>query len=244
MLVSHGCQPAACLQGMVAVCQDLLLKGFTAVLSEQPLLALELAGCCKSLRDICRPHLIFENLSKLLLESWNVPVISGSAHFFCLVIPPDSQIRLARYFRPAKSYERALAVFQQHTLNLIPWDAWYAQALDTIAHALCKKHGQQCMCDPQKSAGRSSTKQLLSKQHFQEDTHAMILQVIADITTGMRSMGKWPRPRPPILHVQSIEASLYHLSLRSFVIANPRRNPKQILWMGARLNYNLEVLTR
>jgi len=226
------------------VCQDLLLKGFTAVLNEQPLLALELAGCCKSLRDICRPHLIFENLSKLLLESWAVPVVSCSSHFFCLVIPPDSQIRLARYFGPAKSNERALAVFQQHTLNLIPWDAWYAQALDNIAHALCKKDGQQYMCDPQKSAGRSFAKQLLSEQRFQEDMHAIILQVTADIATGLRSMGKWPRPRPPILHVQSIEASLYHLSLRSFVIGNPRKNRMQTLWMGARLYYNLEVLTR
>ncbi len=89
---------------MVAVCQDMLLKGFTAVLSEQPLLALGLADRCKSLRDICRPHLIFENLSKLLLECWAVPDVKWST----------------RYFSLAKSYERALAVFQQHTLNLIP----------------------------------------------------------------------------------------------------------------------------
>ncbi len=235
----QGYEPAACLQGMVAVCQDLLLKGFTAVLNEQPLLALELAGCCKSLRDVCRPHLIFEDLSKLLLEKWAVPVVNWSAPWFCLVIPPDSQIRLARYFGPAKSYERALAVFQQHTLNLIPWDAWYAQALDTIAHALCKKEGQQSMCDPQKSGGRSYAKQLSSKQRFQEDMHAIVLQVTTDIATGLTSMGKWPGTRPPILHVQSIEASLYHLSLLSFVIGNPRKNRIQSLWMGARLCYNL-----
>ena len=208
MLVFHGCQPAACLQAMVAVCQDLLLRGFTALLSEQPLLALELAGCCNSLRDISRPHLIFENLSKLLLENWAVPDVKWSAPCFCLVIPPDSEIRLARYFGPAKSYERALAVFQQHTLNLIPWDAWYAQALDNITHALCEKDGQQCMCDLPKSAGKSIAKQLLSKQLCQEDMHAIILQVTADIATGLRFMGKWPGSRPPILHVQSIEASL------------------------------------
>lgn len=124
---------------MVAVCQDLLLKGFTAVLSEQPLLALGLAGRCKSLRDICRPHLIFENLSKLLLECWAVPDVKWSAPFFCLVITPESEIRLARYFSLAKSYERALAVLQQHTLNLIPWDAWYTQALDILAHNVREK---------------------------------------------------------------------------------------------------------
>ncbi len=134
------------------MCQDLLLKGFMAVLSEQPLLALELADSCKSLRDICRPHLILEDLSKLLLEKWAVPDLKWSVPFFCLVIRPDSEIRLARYFGQAWSYERALAVFQNHTLNLIPWDVWYAQALDNIAYAVCEKDGRQCTHDPLKSA--------------------------------------------------------------------------------------------
>ena len=75
------------------MCQDLLLKGFTAVLNEQPLFALELAGCCKSLRDVCRPHLIFEDLSKLLLEKWAVPQLKWGIPCFCLVICPDSETR-------------------------------------------------------------------------------------------------------------------------------------------------------
>jgi len=178
------------------------------------LLALELADCCKSLRDICRPHLIFEGLSKLLLEKWAVPDLKWSVPFFCLVIRPDSEIRLARYFGQAWSYERALAVFQNHTLNLIPWDVWYAQALDNIAYAVCEKDGRQCTHDPLKSSGRSIAKQLLCKQLFQEDMHAIILQATADIATGLRSTKcKWPESGPPILHVQSIEDSLYHLSL-------------------------------
>ena len=227
------------------MCQDLLLKGFTVVLNEQPLLALELAGCCKSLRDVCRPHLIFEDLSKLLLKKWAVPRLKWGIPFFCLVICPDSETRLARYFGQARSYERALAGFQNHTLNLIPWDVWYDQALNNIAYAVCIKDGRQCVCGPPKSADRGLAKQLLSKQVFQEDMHAIILQATADFAVGLTSMKcQWAGFGPRILHVQSVANSIYHLSLHSLVNGTRQPTGPEFLLSQAcvRFYYKLSII--
>ncbi len=99
--------------------------------------------------------------------------------------------------------------------------------------------GQPCTCDPPESAGISIAKQLLTEQLFQEDMHGMILQATADIATGLRS-SKWPGTRAPILYVQSIEASLYHLSLGFTVIGIASRKIIESLRVQANLCYSLK----
>ena len=173
-------------QGCVPL-PEWLMGGFRALLAECPMLGLDLAACCKSLHQTCRPFLAVEELSKDLVKTWTTATSEWSAgdnayevtHY--LTISRRSTIRLRKFFLAAQ--DKAVTVFQNHVLTKIPWDDWYAQALQPILLAISKivvkpEHSRQ-------EDDLNQARQILSQAVFMADMRALLLQGTADVAYGL-----------------------------------------------------------
>ena len=164
-----------------------MTSGFRALLAECPMLGLDLAGCCKSLHQTCRPFLAVEELSKCLVKTWTTSEWSGSNRTYdvthYLTISRHSTVQLRKFFLSAQDKAVTISWFQNRVLTKVPWDDWYAQALQPILLAVSK-----IVMKPSGSRQEddlNQARQILSQAGFMTDMRALLLQSTADIANGL-----------------------------------------------------------